>query len=515
MLRRHYSPVRVATPSEETGETASKDAKCPTKNCTSRVPDGGWGWLVAGGSFIITMLMPLMSQGFGVVFSRYLLQEASSSTVNSWIYNIQSSLWNLMGLMVRPLSEEFGWRAVGITGALLAFTALMLSAFTPSPVFLFFSYSLLSGMGGGLAVCLSFVIVPLYFERRRGVANAMMMAGVCTGQIAGPPFLRFLQDEYGYRGAMLIMAATLLNCCAGAALFHPVEWHLKEPSQSSKSLWTEPVVMNAGEANREGGEEAEWVTQTRSRGEDGTQRDGEKSTNMKCKQDIEQAAGAPRPGVGLKALVARVVSSTVTDLAIMKSPRALIIAFASAFFLNGYYNFIMMVPFAMQTAGHGLADAANCISASAFANLVMRIMTSGLSDCAWFNMRFAYMTGIALTTVSTLVFPLLESVPWLMVTMTIVGAGVGITMGLYNLVMVKFMGLDNFAPTFGAVSFTLAVSFLTIGPFVGVVRDTSGSYSSSMWLSTGFISVSFILWVFMPNAQAYDRRRMEAEAVAL
>lgn len=98
------------------------------------------------------MLMPLMSQGFGVVFSRYLLQEASSSTVNSWIYNIQSSLWNLMGLMVRPLSEEFGWRAVGITGALLAFTALMLSAFTPSPVFLFFSYSLLSGQNTSRSV---------------------------------------------------------------------------------------------------------------------------------------------------------------------------------------------------------------------------------------------------------------------------------------------------------------------------------------------------------------------------
>ena len=91
------------------------------------------------------MMMPLLSQGFGVVFSRYLLQEGSSSTVNAWIFNIHSCIWNVMGMMVRPLSQEFGWRGVAITGVLLGFTALMLSAFTPSPWFLFFSYSLLSG----------------------------------------------------------------------------------------------------------------------------------------------------------------------------------------------------------------------------------------------------------------------------------------------------------------------------------------------------------------------------------
>lgn len=91
------------------------------------------------------MMMPLLSQGFGVIFSRYLLQEGSSSTVNAWLFNIHSCVWNGMGLMVRPLTQEFGWRTVAIAGVLLAFMALVLSAFTPSPLFLFFSFSLLSG----------------------------------------------------------------------------------------------------------------------------------------------------------------------------------------------------------------------------------------------------------------------------------------------------------------------------------------------------------------------------------
>lgn len=98
----------------------------------------------------------------------------------------------------------------------------------------------------------------------------------------------------------------------------------------------------------------------------------------------------------------RVAHSIWADLAILRSPRALIIALGCSFFIIGYYNFVMMVPFAMLTSGYSLTDATNCISAMAFANLLMRVLASLLSDCAWFNMRIVYMTGLALTSFSIL-----------------------------------------------------------------------------------------------------------------
>ncbi|XP_045126659.1 monocarboxylate transporter 2-like isoform X2 [Portunus trituberculatus] len=512
-----YSVVQVITPSEKAG-SASRTAKSPTQDWTSRVPDGGWGWLVVGGSFIVAMVLPLLSQGFGVIFSRYLLQEGTSSSLNFWLFNAHSCLWNVMGLMVRPLTQEFGWRPMAITGVLLAFMALLLSAFTPSPVFLFFSFSLLSGTGGGLVIGMTYIIVPSYFNRRRGMANAVMMAGVCIGQMVGPPFLRFLQDEYGFQGATLILSGIILNCCVGAAFYHPVEWHLKPPLQPASPPCTEPAAKDSRQIES-CGEEDEWVglvAHMRGRGEDGTQRDREKSKSTK--QDVVELkpdSDVPQQGVGLRMLVRRVARNTVADLVILRSPRALIIAFGSTFFIIGFYNFIMMVPFVMQIAGHSLADAANCISASAFANLVMRILGSVLSDYAWFNMRLAYMAGLAFTATSIMVFPLLESVPSMMVVMTTWGMGVGTTMSLFNLIMVKFMGLENLPPMFGGTSLILASGFLTIGPLVGLVRDTSGSYPVSMWVLSGYVYLAFFLWMFMPAAQAYDRRKMEAEAVAL
>lgn len=44
-----------------------------------------------------------------------------------------------------------------------------------------------------------------------------------------PNIVRVLLDEYGFRGAALIMAALAFHGLVGAALFQPVEWHMKRP----------------------------------------------------------------------------------------------------------------------------------------------------------------------------------------------------------------------------------------------------------------------------------------------
>ncbi|XP_063606425.1 uncharacterized protein LOC134781240 [Penaeus indicus] len=198
------------------------------------VPDGGWGWLVALGSFIIMTLVLQLSPCFGILFSRYLLDLGASSITTAWIFNVECFLLYVMGMIVSPLSKEFGWQKVGILGSALTSLSIIISAFSPSPQFLFFSFSLLSGIGSGLAVCMCFIIVPVYFDRRRGIANAIMMAGICMGEIIGPPFIRYLQDEYSFKGATLILGGVILNGCVGAAFFHPVEWHMKTVSETPK-----------------------------------------------------------------------------------------------------------------------------------------------------------------------------------------------------------------------------------------------------------------------------------------
>ncbi|XP_063613625.1 monocarboxylate transporter 14-like [Penaeus indicus] len=483
-------------------------------------PDGGWGWLVAFGAFVITSLLPLLGPCFGILFSRYLLELGTSSTTTAWIFNTQCFIWNLFGLVARPFTQEFGWRRVALLGAFLTSLSLVVSAFAPSAEFLFFSYSLLSGAGGGAAVCICFTIVPLYFERRRGQANAIMMAGVCLGQIIGPPLVNFLQAEFGFKGATIIMGAILLNACVGASLFHPIAWHQKRVTRSRitglQEGTEEPLVPSeALDTNSPMLAVRKGLVRVRnhsiaslggsSLGLSTIDLPGLAALASAAEDDDGDASSTSSRNSGticnILLILQRVWCSTVSDLRALRSPRALIIAVGGTLCINGYLNFVMMVPFAMQAGGYTLQDSAFCISISAVCNLLLRMIVSTLSDWPKFSVRACYMAGFGLISATMFVFPLLSDLRWMMVVMGAWGCGVGANMGLYNLVMIKVMGIDRLPSVFGSCCFMVAIGFILFGPLIGVVRDVSGSYSISMWVLATMVLLSLCLWVLMPAAK--------------
>lgn len=56
--------------------------------------------------------------------------------------------------------------------------------------------------------------------------------GTGCGQMIMPGVVRVLLDEYGFRGAALIMGALAFHGLVGSALYQPVEWHMKRASGS-------------------------------------------------------------------------------------------------------------------------------------------------------------------------------------------------------------------------------------------------------------------------------------------
>lgn len=519
------------------------------------VPDGGWGWLVAFGAFIITMLLSSLGPCFGILFSRYLLDLGASSVLTAWIFNVQLFIWHLMGPLVRPLSAEFGWRPVGFLGVLLCSMSIIFSAFSPTASFLFFSFSLLSGVGGGLVVSMCYIIVPLYFNRRRGKANAIMMTGLCMGQILGAPFVRYLQDHQGFLGSTLIFGAIMLNGCVGVAFFHPVDWHTQKtkadgdqslpedglsPLMSAKRNKIEngnnmskylvenafseqpcdkPVydkaLCNSIDAN--GPVKKEMHSLDSHPSEDVTLQvktvtmvnaGGEKSRDVPVKMKIS---------VPLKILriVGRVAYSTVSDLKILQNRRALIIAFGNMLCMNAYFNFVMMVPFAMQAANFTLQDSAWCITVMGIFNLLSRIVISVVSDWPSFSMRFCCMTGYVILAIVIFAFPLLKEVTWLVFLMGVFGCGAAATISLLHLVMIQYMGVDNLAPIFGSTCLLIGFGFPTFGPLIGFIRDWSGSYKASMWVLSAMTVISFVLWLFMPAAVLSDAKRMNKKNLSL
>lgn len=265
-----------------------------------------------------------------------------------------------------------------------------------------------AGLFGGLGCKPCYLIIANYFKRRRGLATAIMMAGMCTGQFAGPPLIRLLQETYGFRGATLIIGGIMLHSVAGAALFQPVQWHMKKEAtskdlrkqetpvdkQEDSSLINTPLTNPHAPLPLRNKRLRQVSESSASLHLSTVDISGYPTICEEDPDDYGSETSQDNPKIsGAWILIGRVFRLTIADLKILKSPPALIIALGGLLSQNGYLNFMLMMPFAVQAHGYALQDAAWCVSVAGICNLVARLGTTTLSDCSWFNMRLVYVLG--------------------------------------------------------------------------------------------------------------------------
>ncbi|XP_076726919.2 monocarboxylate transporter 4 isoform X2 [Callospermophilus lateralis] len=139
-----------------------------------KAPDGGWGWAVLFGCFVIT--------GFSYAFPK------------------------AVSVFFKELMREFG---IGYSDTAWISSILL---------------AMLYGTGLGLALNFqpSLIMLNRYFNKRRPMANGLAAAGSPVFLCALSPLGQLLQDRYGWRGGFLILGGLLLNCCVCAALMRPL-----------------------------------------------------------------------------------------------------------------------------------------------------------------------------------------------------------------------------------------------------------------------------------------------------
>ncbi|XP_047472158.1 monocarboxylate transporter 9-like isoform X2 [Penaeus chinensis] len=380
----------------------------------ARAPDGGWAWVILVGASLILVLVDTIGQCFGVIFSTFLLDLGTDLTTSTWIFNIASFLWSITGPFLGPLEEEFGWRSVALGASFVLAAGTVMSAFVTSAAMLFFTYSTLVGLGCGVLYNISCMIVPFYFNKRRGLANGVLMAWEGGGQFLGPPLINFLQAQYGFRGATLVLGAIVFNCAVGAAVFHPVEWHLKpleksegvRPESSQGKVPDAPTLSNEGSDSQASAEnvlskQSEEGKPKSPRSPDTLRQPNQSQVPQvhRLPDGIPEQQKSPHPAAKENtkkqedSTIVRLIKSTLADLCILKHARAVVIALSITLTLNANENFLNVLPFAMQEAGHSLHDVATGVSVSALCGMLIRVVVSPLTDMPKFNMRVVFMFG--------------------------------------------------------------------------------------------------------------------------
>ncbi|WAR04398.1 MOT9-like protein [Mya arenaria] len=211
----------------------------------SRAPDGGWGWMVCLGSFLINFMLDGTMFSFGVLLLELLDYFGQGKAKTSWIGSSLLGMSMFMGPVVSILLERYTCRQITIVGTLISVVAFVVSIFSPNVEMLIITYGIIAGVGFSMSFISAIIVVGLYFNRRRAIATGIAMSGSGLGTFAYAYITDMLISQYDWRGTILILAGVLLNGVVCGILFRPLSdcytvgresssEYISGPSDSSK-----------------------------------------------------------------------------------------------------------------------------------------------------------------------------------------------------------------------------------------------------------------------------------------
>ncbi|XP_038050756.1 monocarboxylate transporter 3-like [Patiria miniata] len=197
----------------------------------SKQSECGWGIVV-----VIAAHVGLASTGIlrcsGIMYLPWMNEFDLSAKETAAIQSFMSSPAGFSVLIGGVLCNHFGCRFTGILGGFLMWLGLFCT-YLANDIVQLYATAAIMGIGTGIAVNASSVIITFYFTKRFNVANAVTCAGYGTGIMAIPPLLQLLLDRYGWRGACLVTSAIMANVILCGVLFRPRQFGLERNKTAS------------------------------------------------------------------------------------------------------------------------------------------------------------------------------------------------------------------------------------------------------------------------------------------
>ncbi|KAF7284159.1 hypothetical protein GWI33_022410 [Rhynchophorus ferrugineus] len=211
---------------------------------TAPPPDGGWGWMVVFGSFMIHVITDGVTYSFGIFYDEFLDYFNEGKAITSWILSILVGVTLCSGPISSSLVNKWGCRAVTIAGAILASVCMVVSFWAQNVITLCITIGIGAGFGFGLIYLPAIVSVTMYFEKKRSLATGIAVCGSGFGTFVFAPIISRLLAEYGWRGSILIIGGIVLECIIFGALFRPLE-NESNNNSSKKEKITVPKRCDA------------------------------------------------------------------------------------------------------------------------------------------------------------------------------------------------------------------------------------------------------------------------------
>ncbi len=199
--------------------------------------DSAAGWTVAAATFVSTFTVFGVAYSFGSFF-RPMADEFNADRGSiALVFSITTLLYFGLGVFSGRAADRFGPRPVLIVGAVALVLGLVITSRVQSITAGYVTY----GLGVGVGVACGYVpmvaTVGAWFERRRGAAVGLAVAGIGVGTLVVAPLTERLIDRYGWRQTYLhlAVAAGLLLAVAAVGARRPPSADHDGPTDAASS----------------------------------------------------------------------------------------------------------------------------------------------------------------------------------------------------------------------------------------------------------------------------------------
>ncbi|XP_078483544.1 monocarboxylate transporter 14-like [Ciona intestinalis] len=183
--------------------------------------DSGWGWVIVVASFVTHTLMAALYFAYGVFTQTWVEDFQSSAAMTALVGSTSSGFASMSAPLASFILNRWGCRTAHMIGGIFVTGGIFTCSFATSLSHIFIFYGVFGGVGLGLCYVPAVIILSQYFKRRRALAVGIASSGIGVGSFIFPLILEYLQTEYTWRGAMLILSAIMAHLCAGAMLLLP------------------------------------------------------------------------------------------------------------------------------------------------------------------------------------------------------------------------------------------------------------------------------------------------------
>ncbi|CAL1675700.1 unnamed protein product [Lasius platythorax] len=458
-----------------------------TKKDSKKPPDGGWGWFVCLGSSLITLSLRSLDPSFGLLFQDLLEELDVNSTRTSVIMSVLDAIVNFSGFLVGPLLKKYSYRQVAFFGSLLSCSGLILTSRADSMLYIICTYSILGGLGTGLATACSFVALNTFFDKKRGQAVGFSMAGTALGMMLVPLLIHMLLELYGFRGTTLIMGGWALHSVMGSCLLRPLEERslpLPQPveKKTDKERESEALLMKTNPSgSRRVSNGSTWTENQKA--EDASKLSSKSESFMKK------------------------IKATF-DLDLLKNSTYLNVSLGCSLYYVAESNFKLMMPFFLSDIGMTKAEVAFFLSLTAFVDILARLLLPTLFDkFGWKKRMIFWVFCLLVGTARSVLAEQSARIP--LITMFVIAGFLrGATLVNLNLCISECCTLKKLPSAFGIFMVFKGLCVVTISPLIGYVRDVSDSYKICIHIMTAIILVTFIMWSVEFLYIAFRKRRL-------